>query len=115
MNKTVRTIIPILCLLLLCSACDTKDPHKKGIAAGKAACECYKLEGLEAVEACLEKIEQQNQEFLTDTAYLSACEQQMLECITDGITDADKPITEAPANVFAKADANDSTEKQQQP
>ena len=92
MNKALKTAATLLAATLLCIACNGKDPHSRGVAAGKAACDCYKLDGLEAIEACLNEIEANNQEFLTDTAYLNACEQQLLECITDGVVDIDKPI-----------------------
>ena len=96
MNKRFRIAAIILCTLMVVTGCGSKDPHKRGVEAGKAACECYKLEGMDAVNDCLNRIEKENQELLTDTAYTNAVEAQLLECITDGVIDMDKPIKEAP-------------------
>ena len=72
------------CLL---SACGNKDPHKNGIAAGKAACECYQLATLEDQDHCLDQIDSTYQDFLTDTAYTNAVEAQLLQCISNGVLD----------------------------
>ena len=80
---------------LMCTSCGNKDPHKKGDAAGIAACECYRLEDADAVNACLDKIEKENQEYLTDTAFTNAMEARLLECISQGVLDIVKPIKEA--------------------
>jgi hypothetical protein len=110
MNKSVKFIIAV-CGVLTMVSCGSNDPYKKGVAAGKAACECYKMEGLEAVEQCIAKIERENQEFLNDSIYISACEEQMLNCITQGVIDADKPIKEAPVK---KMESEEPTEAETQ-
>ncbi|MBP5548520.1 MAG: hypothetical protein J6X58_06500 [Bacteroidales bacterium] len=94
MNKAIKNIAILSLALLFASSCGKGDPRKKGIDAGKAACECYKLDGLEAVEGCLKKIENDNQEFLNDTAYCNAMEEQLLKCVSDGVIDIVKPIKE---------------------
>ena len=94
MNKQLATAVTLIGICAVLAGCGNSDPRRKGTAAGKAACECYKLEGLEAVEECLDKIERDNQAFLTDTAYTNAVEAQLLECITEGVIDIDKPIKE---------------------
>jgi len=96
MNKRLIVVATLMAALTLTTSCSNRDPHRRGVEAGKAACECYKLEGLDAVEKCLNDIERANQELLTDTAYTNAVEAQMLECITDGVIDIVKPIKEAP-------------------
>ncbi len=85
----IQTVLVVLFFvnLLFLAACSSGDPHKHGVAAGKAACECYKLENLDAIDACLDKIEKENSEFLTDTAYTNAVENEILDCITLGISD----------------------------
>jgi hypothetical protein len=110
MNKRFMIATVLFGALMLTTACKGGDPHSKGVEAGKAACECYKLDGLEAVEKCLDKIERENQEFLTDTAYTNAVEAQLLECITDGVIDIVKPIKEAPAPKAAPADTTSKAE-----
>lgn len=97
MNKRLTIVATLMAALTLTTACSNRDPHRRGIEAGKAACECYKLEGLEAVQKCLDQIEKDNQELLTDTAYINAIESQLLECITDGVIDIEKPIKEKPS------------------
>lgn len=88
-NKLVSTA---LIATLLCCACNNKDPHRRGVEAGKAACQCYQLEGLEAVSRCLDEIDKENTPFLYDTAYTNAMEAQLLNCISTGVIDAEKPI-----------------------
>lgn len=78
--------------VLLLSSCNDSKPHRRGVAAGKAACECYQLGSLDSVISCLDKIDKDNEEFLNDTAYTNAMEQQMLECISEGIIDISKPV-----------------------
>lgn len=80
--------------MTFCVACGKGNPRAKGLAAGKEACECYKLETQEEVDACLDKIEFDNKEWLHDTAFTRAMESMMLECITDGVIDIVKPIKE---------------------
>lgn len=104
MNKRFTIAMAMLCTLLVTIGCGSKDPHKRGLEAGKAACDCYKLEGLDAVNSCLDNIEKDNQELLTDTAYINAVEAQLLECITDGIIDIEKPIKEKASPKTAVSD-----------
>ncbi|MBP5189588.1 MAG: hypothetical protein J6031_01580 [Bacteroidales bacterium] len=106
MNKRLILIAAFFCVAMVLEGCSNKDPHRRGIEAGKAACECYKLDDAEAVENCLNEIEIANQELLTDTAYTNAVESQLLECITDGVIDIVKPIKEAPQ---PKAEPQDTT------
>lgn len=95
MNKKITIVFSLLAVMVLASGCNNKDPQRKGTEAGKAMCECYKLNSQEEIEKCLQKIENENQEYLTDTSYLNAVEGQLLECITEGVTDIVKPIKEA--------------------
>ncbi|MBQ7062888.1 MAG: hypothetical protein IJM88_06335 [Bacteroidales bacterium] len=96
-----RTVAAGVVAVLLCCACANKDPHRRGVEAGKAACQCYQLEGLEAVSRCLDEIDKENTPYLYDTAYTNAMEAQLLNCITTGVIDAEKPIrdlvSEAPS------------------
>ncbi len=94
MNKRFTLALALLALLAATSACTGKDPQRKGNEAGKAMCECYKLESSDKVEACLNKIESENQEYLTDTSYQNAVESQLLKCITEGVFDIAKPLKE---------------------
>jgi len=71
----------------LLAACGNKDPYKNGVAAGQAACDCYRLESIEEQEHCLDQIDSTYRDFLTDTAYTNAVETQMLRCISDGVLD----------------------------
>ncbi len=73
------------CCLL--GACGSKDPHRNGIAAGKAACECYQLETLEEKDSCLDKIDSTYKDFYDDTAFTNAMEVQQLRCIGEGVLD----------------------------
>lgn len=109
MTKKVATTLALFCAALVLTGCGSNDPHRRGVEAGKAACECYKLEGLEAVENCLNKIEKDNQELLTDKAYTDAVEQQLFECITDGVIDIAKPIREPQAPKPAPEPKPDTT------
>ncbi|MBO4307186.1 MAG: hypothetical protein J5848_02605 [Bacteroidales bacterium] len=92
MNKTVKTAIIISVALIACCSCSKGDPRKRGVEAGKAACECYKLNDSKEIESCLSKIENENQEILTDSAYLNAVDEQLLQCISDGVIDIENPI-----------------------
>ena len=83
MNKTFRTIGCIAVMAIVTLSCSSKDPAKKGMEAGKAACECYNLEDGEAVENCIQNIEKEYAELLNDTAFTNAMEQQLLDCIFD--------------------------------
>lgn len=94
MNKRFTLASALLALLAATSACTGKDPQRKGNEAGKAMCECYKLESSDEVETCLNKIESENQEYLTDTSYQNAVESQLLKCITEGVFDIVKPLKE---------------------
>ena len=96
MNKRIKQTVIFSCALFLLASCGKGDPRKNGTAAGKAACQCYKLENAEAVNKCLSDIEKKYQDFLTDTAYINASEEQLLKCITDGVIDIANPIKEAP-------------------
>lgn len=95
MNKALRITLGISLLGLLCTACGGNNPRNRGIEAGKAACKCYQLEGFEAVESCLKEIERNNAEFLDDTAYTNAMEEEMIRCANEGVIDIVKPIKEA--------------------
>lgn len=108
MNKRLTYGLTLLAALTIATGCSNKDPQRKGTEAGKAMCECYKLSSSDEVEACLDKIEKEHQEYITDTAYLNAVESQLLQCITDGVMDIVKPIKEAQNPVKkAVADSND--------
>lgn len=113
MNKRITIATALFMTALVLNGCGNKDPHKKGIEAGKAACECYKLDTAEEVEKCLDQIEKSNQELLTDTAYINAVETQLLECITDGVIDIVKPIKEK-EKPLQKKEATDTTQKREE-
>lgn len=87
MNKIVRTLLTLTAATIILSSCGNGNPRNRGIEAGKAACQCYNLEDFEAVDSCIKKIEQENAEFLNDTAYTNAMEEQILRCLTDGVID----------------------------
>ncbi len=108
MNKRIRTTVIFSCALFLLASCSKGDPRKNGIEAGKAACQCYKLENAEDVSKCLSDIERKYQDFLTDTAYINASEEQQLKCISDGVIDIVHPIKD---NTISKQTTNDSTSK----
>lgn len=95
MNKIFKYTIAALSVVFFCTSCGKGDPRKNGIEAGKAQCECYKLEGAEAVDNCLSEIEKKYVDFQTDTAFINAMEEQMINCITDGVVDIVNPIKEA--------------------
>ncbi len=92
MNKTVIISTIFVAVAALCGSCGKKDPRLMGAESGKAQCECYKLEGEEAVKKCLDDIEKKYTDYLNDTAYIEASELQMLNCISEGVVDMDKPI-----------------------
>ena len=94
MNKQIKYTLLACTALSFCVACGNGNPHVKGLAAGKEACECYKLEDQEKINACLDKIELENQEYIHDTSFTNAMESVMLECISDGVIDIVKPIKE---------------------
>ena len=95
MNKALRITLSIAVMGLLFASCGNNNPRNRGIEAGKAACKCYQLEGFEAVESCLKEIERNNAEFLDDTAYTNAMEEEMIRCANEGVIDIVKPIKEA--------------------
>lgn len=111
MNKRLTSGLAILAVLALTIGCSNKDPQRKGTEAGKAMCECYKLGSADEVEACLDKIEKENQEYLTDTSYLNAVESQLLQCITEGVTDIVKPIKEVQDSVKKAVADSDKAEQ----
>lgn len=86
MNLKIKTLLVILASMMVFGACGNKDPHKKGIEAGKATCKCYQLEGQEAI-SCIEAIEKEYQMYLYDTTFTNAMELQLLDCISDGVAD----------------------------
>lgn len=92
MNKTVIISAILIAVAAMCSSCGNKDPRIMGTESGKAQCECYKLEGEESVNNCLGDIEKKYSDYLNDTAYIEASEVQMLNCISEGVVDMDKPI-----------------------
>ena len=92
MNKSLSTILVLFCLTLLLAACSNKDPRKKGVAAGKAACQCYQLNDSTAIQNCLKDIEKENTPFLYDTIYINAMENELLNCISEGVIDFSKPL-----------------------
>ena len=92
MNKFFKCLFLFAGVGLLFTACHSNDPHKRGVAAGKEACECYQLNSLDSVMSCLDMIDKENQEYLNDTAYINTMEKQMLDCISEGIIDIAKPI-----------------------
>ncbi len=85
MNKTIKFLFAISFASLILSSCNNGNPRKRGIEAGRTACECYKLEDFETVDSCLKKIEVENAEFLADTAYTNAMEEQLIRCVSDGV------------------------------
>ena len=114
MNKRLTLGMALVALLAVTVGCSNKDPQRKGLEAGKAMCECYKLESPDEVDACLNKIAKENQEYLTDTSYLNAVEGQLLECITEGITDIVKPLKETKKTENNPvADSNDNKQELQ--
>lgn len=92
MNNRVKLILMASFLVLAVASCKSGDPHRRGIAAGKEACECYKLSGIDTVLACLDRIDAENKEYQNDTAYTNAMEQQMLNCLSEGVVDITNPI-----------------------
>ena len=90
MNKAIRVFLCLSVSTILLSACSGNNPRNRGIEAGKAACKCYNLEGFEAVDSCLKEIERNNAEFLNDTAYTNAMEEQLILCVADGVIDITK-------------------------
>lgn len=92
MNKIIKCLFLISVTTMLCVACNSGNPHKRGVAAGKEACECYQLNSLDSVMNCLDRIDNENKEYLNDTAYTNAMEEQMLQCISDGIIDISNPV-----------------------
>ena len=92
MNKYFKLFPAAFVAVLLFVSCNSNNPHRRGIVAGQEACQCYQLHGLDSVVSCLDRIDRENHEFLNDTAYTNAMEQQMLECISDGVIDITKPI-----------------------
>lgn len=87
MNKSLKTILALSAAALFFSSCTGGTPRVRGTEAGEAACQCYKLGEFEAVDSCLKVIEQDNAEFLNDTAYTNAMEEQILRCVTDDVID----------------------------
>lgn len=87
MNKIIKGAVIISAATLFLVSCNNNNPRKRGIEAGKAACECYKLEDFEAVDSCMKRIEQENAEYLNDTAYINAMEEQFIRYITEGVND----------------------------
>lgn len=87
MNKVIKAIVCLSISVIFLSSCSGGSPRNRGIEAGKAACECYKLEDFESIESCLKTIEQENAEFLNDSAYTNAMEEQLLRCVSDGVID----------------------------
>ena len=110
MNPLYKIAIGTTVAALLCCSCANKDPHRRGVEAGKAACQCYQLEGLEAVSRCLDEIDKENTPFLYDTAYTNAMEAQLLNCISTGVIDAEKPIKDIVTEVPT---AEDPTEEEE--
>lgn len=114
MNKSITLILSAVLFLFFCISCNNGNPRTKGLAAGKEACQCYKLEGLEEVSACLDKIELENKEYLSDTAFTNAMESMMLQCVSDGVIDIVKPIKEYTTpqkdTISVKTDSVSSTE-----
>lgn len=92
MNKAFKITIAIAAMGLFCVSCTNNNPRSRGIEAGKKACECYKLEDFKTVDSCLKVIEQENTEFLNDTAYTNAMEEELIRCVTEGVTDIAKPV-----------------------
>lgn len=90
MNKIVKTLLLISAATVILSSCGNGNPRKRGTEAGKAACQCYKLDDFESIDSCLKTIEQENAEFLNDTAYTNAMEEQILRCLADGVIDFTK-------------------------
>lgn len=91
--KTNLFLLSLTAFIL--ASCNGGDPKSKGTEAGKEACKCYQLDNFEAVDSCLKKIEHENSDFLNDTAYINAMEEQMLRCASEGVIDIVKPIKEA--------------------
>lgn len=90
--KTNLFLLSLTAIIL--ASCNGGDPKSKGTEAGKEACKCYQLDNFEAVDSCLKKIEHENSDFLNDTAYINAMEEQMLRCASEGVIDIVKPIKE---------------------
>lgn len=92
MKKTL--ILLAAGVLLLVTACSNKDPRHQGERAGKASCECYKLGTQEEIERCLDEVMEPYAKYVTDTTFTNAMEHEMLQCITQGVVDFDKPLRE---------------------
>ena len=110
MNKTFIIIGMFLAVTALCLSCGKKDPRAMGTESGKAQCACYQMESEEAVNACLNDLERKYQEYLNDTAYIEAAETQMLQCISDGVVDAEKPIKDIRDTTKAKQPTDTAAE-----
>ena len=108
MNKAITTSL-IIGATILCLSCSGKGPREEGLKAGKAACECYKLEGHEAVEACLNQVENEYKEFMSDTAFVNAMEETTIQCVSDGVIDIVKPIKEVSKAPEVKKEAENDT------
>lgn len=78
-------ILPAIALLMI--SCSGGTPRERGKEAGKQACECYKLETFDETSACLNEIEKENADFVNDTAYINAMEEQLILCVADGVLD----------------------------
>lgn len=91
MNKALAIIATISMVGLFCISCGNNNPRNRGIEAGKKACQCYNLENFEAVDSCLKLIENENADFLDDTAYTNAMEEQLIRCVSEGVIDIVKP------------------------
>ncbi len=93
MNKSIR-IAFILLGGIMFAACGHGNPYSHGREAGKQACDCQKMDSMNAISDCLERLEAENQEYWSDTTFLRAMEEQQLECLTEGVKDIVKPIKE---------------------
>lgn len=79
-------------LSAILGGCGRNNPHQRGIEAGRAACECYKIDDAVEREACLDKIDSIYHDMLGDTAFTNAVEEVTIKCLTEGVNDIVKPI-----------------------
>ena len=90
--KTAKSISVSVLILFAAVSCNNRNPRECGYEAGKAACECYKIEDPEEREACLDIIDSTYCDFLDDTAFTTAVEKATIECLTEGVNDIVKPV-----------------------
>lgn len=97
MRKTVSLLATCCAVLALLASCSNKDPRHQGEKAGKASCDCYQLDTQDEVESCLDEVMQLYTKYVTDTTFTNAMEKELLNCVSAGVVDFDKPLHEVEA------------------